>query len=54
MSKKQWIICGNCIYLEKCQAGKTKIVDIDVNSPIYNEIGCYDHEQINPKQQKLF
>jgi len=54
MTKKQWIICGNCIYLDKCHAGKAKLINVDVNSSIYNDIGCYDHEQINPKQMKLF
>jgi hypothetical protein len=54
MSKKQWIICGNCVYYYKCQAGQLKMIGIDANSPLYNDIGCYDHEQASPKQIKLF
>jgi len=58
MAKKQWIICGTCKYLSKCTAGNAKLINIDINSPVYNDIGCFDFQQyydlINPKQMKLF
>lgn len=54
MTKKQWIICGTCIHLEKCKSGKAKLVNVEYNSAAYNDIGCFDYEQINPKQIRLF
>ncbi len=52
--KKQWITCGSCQFLTKCKAGKAKLINVDTNSPVYNEIGCFDYEQASPKQIKLF
>jgi len=54
MTKKQWITCGSCIHLNNCKSGKAKIVNVDRNSAAYSEIGCYDYEQTNPKQIRLF
>ena len=54
MSKKQWIICGTCSKIEKCKSGKAKLINVDRNSAAYNEIGCFDYEQVSPKQIKLF
>jgi len=54
MKNKQWIICGTCQHLGKCTAGKAKLINVDRNSAAYNEIGCFDYEQINPKQIRLF
>lgn len=53
MAKREWIICGNCIYFDKCPSGKAKLINVDKNSAVYNEIGCYDYEQVSPKQMKL-
>ena len=54
MAKKQWIICGTCTNLEKCSAGKAKLINVEYNSTAYNDIGCFDYEQVSPKQIKLF
>ena len=54
VSKKLWINCGTCPYLDKCKSGKSKLNNVPADSPIYNDIGCYDYEQVIPKQMKLF
>lgn len=54
MKNKQWITCGSCLYLDKCKSGKAKMVNTSVDSPIYQDIGCFDYEQVNPKQIRLF
>jgi len=53
MKNKKWVICGTCPYLDNCKAGQAKTSNITANSPVYNEIGCFDYEQVNPKQMKL-
>ena len=58
MAKKIFMICGNCKYLSVCKTGKSRIIDIDVNSEVYNDIGCFGYEQYyfltQPKQITLF
>ena len=54
MTKKQWIVCGTCQHLEKCSAGKAKLINVEYNSAVYNDIGCFDYKQVSPKQIKLF
>lgn len=57
MSKK-WIICGECQFFHDCKAGQARMKNVDINSKVYNEIGCYEHEQYiiqtQDKQLKLF
>ena len=54
---KEWKICVFCKYNEVCSAGASRIINLPPNSPIINEIGCFDHETYkNQKayQMKLF
>lgn len=56
-SKKEWKICVFCKYKKSCAAGLSRIMDLPPNSPIVNEIGCFEHEIYkNQKtvQMKLF
>jgi hypothetical protein len=57
MSKK-WITCGDCKHFANCKAGQARMQNIDINSKIYNEIGCFGFEQyflqIDGRQIKLF
>lgn len=54
MKNKKWIICGNCKYLNDCKCGQDRIQFVDINSEIYNDIGCFDYEQYsNNRQLKL-
>lgn len=58
MSKKNWNCCGECKYLSQCPSGQTRIENVDPNSDIYSDIGCYNYEQYylltRDKQLKLF
>jgi hypothetical protein len=55
MSKKKWISCGDCVYLPACKCGQTRLENVDTNSKIYSDIGCFEHEQhLSNKQLKLF
>lgn len=45
MPHPKWIICGDCKYINECKAGINKMRGININSPVYNEIGCYGNEQ---------
>ncbi|EKE04341.1 MAG: hypothetical protein ACD_20C00086G0031 [uncultured bacterium] len=55
---KKWIICGECKYFYDCKAGQSRMQNVDINSKVYPEIGCYEHEQyllqISDRQMKLF
>ena len=42
---KKWVKCGECEHFSKCNAGQARMQNVDINSKIYNEIGCYAHEQ---------
>jgi len=56
MSKK-FYTCYTCRNLEKCLAGKSRLEHVEINSPIIQDIGCFEmeiyKEQIKPKQLKL-
>ena len=58
MSRKNWIICGDCNFFSKCKAGQNKMQNVEINSKIYFEIGCYEYEQYylsaDGRQLKLF
>ncbi|MDD3013965.1 MAG: hypothetical protein PHC34_09715 [Candidatus Gastranaerophilales bacterium] len=55
MKSKEWISCGDCKYLHECKCGQLRIQNVDADSKIYNDIGCFDYEQYsNNKQLKLF
>lgn len=55
---KKWINCGNCENFNKCNSGQSRMVNVDYSQAIYNDIGCFNHEQyqkqIAPKQMNLF
>jgi|GEM_PF-2093533 len=58
LAGKKWTICGECEYFYECKAGKNKMNGISSDSPVYREIGCYNHEQyfqqINGRQLSFF
>jgi len=55
MKSRKWIICGDCKYLSVCKCGQLRLHNVDINSKIYNDIGCFDYDQyLNDKQLKLF
>ena len=58
MTKKKFNACGNCKYLSECKTGQSRIINIDINASIYNDIGCFEHEQYflltQPRQISLF
>ena len=54
---KEWNVCVFCKYRKACVAGASRILGLAPNSPIVNEIGCFNHETFkNQKavQIKLF
>lgn len=56
-TSKEWKICVFCKYNKYCEAGAGRILGLPPNSPIVNEIGCFDYETYkNQKavQIKLF
>ena len=56
-SSKEWKICVFCKYKKSCVAGSSRILGLPPNSPIVNEIGCFEYETYkNQKavQIKLF
>lgn len=56
-TKKEWKICVFCPHNKNCAAGASRILGLPPNSPIVNEIGCFDYETFkNQKahQMKLF
>lgn len=50
-SEKEWKICVFCKYKKACAAGAGRILDLPPNSPIINEIGCFEYETY--KKQKV-
>lgn len=58
MTKKTWIACFSCKFIDKCLSGKSRIVNVQSDSPVFEDIGCFGHEQyknqIEPKQLKIF
>lgn len=58
MPARKWIICGECIYYNECKAGNNRMKGVSPDSTVYNEIGCYNHEQYRQqkdgRQLKLF
>ena len=51
-SKQEWQICVFCKYNKHCSAGASRILGLPPNSPIINEIGCFNHETY--KNQKAY
>jgi len=51
MKSKVWIICGDCKYLQECKCGQARVKNVDINSKIYNDIGCFDYEQYGDNKQ---
>ena len=56
-TSKEWKICVFCKHKKACVAGASRILGLPPNSPIVNEIGCFEYETYkNQKavQMKLF
>jgi hypothetical protein len=55
---KNWQTCYNCKHIQICSSGKNRVINISINNPIINDIGCFSFEQylqqIEPKQLGMF
>jgi len=55
LPRKKWFICGECEFFTECVAGQNKMQNIYVDSKVYAEIGCFEHEQYYlSRQLKIF
>ncbi len=55
---KKWIICGECEHFNLCKSGQSRMHNVESNSAVYSDIGCFNHEQYIKQTQsaqlKLF
>lgn len=58
MNKKKFITCAKCEHYYNCPSGQLRMKAVDPNSPAYQDIGCFGHEQYliatQDRQLKLF